>query len=105
MTLRLAFSPEAIEDLRHVADYIAEQAGSARALAEIDRIEAWCRSLTDLPERGRRRDDIRPGLRVISFQRRMTIAFTVQSDRVIILRILAAGRDIQALLQSSDDPA
>jgi plasmid stabilization system protein ParE len=41
------------------------------------------------------RDDIRPGLRVVGFERRATIAFRVEDDRVTILRIFHGGRDWQ----------
>jgi toxin ParE1/3/4 len=44
-------------------------------------------------ERGRRRDDIRPGLRIIGFERRVTVAFAVEEERVVILRIFYGGRD------------
>ncbi len=51
-------------------------------------------------ERGTLRDDIRPGLRTVGFERRMTIAFHVESKRVVIDRVLYAGRDIRAALPS-----
>ena len=44
-------------------------------------------------ERGHRRDDIRPGLRILGFERRLTLAFVVTDDQVTILRIFGAGRD------------
>jgi toxin ParE1/3/4 len=46
------------------------------------------------PERGRRRDDLRPGLRIIGFDRWVTIAFHVAGDRIIIDRIFYGGRDL-----------
>ncbi len=45
-------------------------------------------------ERGTRRDDIRPGLRVVGFERRITIAFHVETNTVTIDRVLYGGRDI-----------
>ncbi len=51
------------------------------------------------PERGRRRDDIRQGLRVIGFERRVTIAFHVTDDFVIIDLILYGGRDVERNLR------
>jgi toxin ParE1/3/4 len=44
-------------------------------------------------ERGHRRDDVRPGLRIVGFERRITIAFTVSAEDVTILRIFYAGRN------------
>jgi toxin ParE1/3/4 len=39
------------------------------------------------PERGCRRDDIRPGLLIIGFERRFPVAFSVSHERVTILRL------------------
>lgn len=98
MTRQVVFSPEAQGDLRDLSLYIAERAGSARALAYLDRIEAACLGLRDFPERGKRRDDLWPGLRTMGFERRATIAFTVAPEAVTILRILYGGRDLEAAL-------
>jgi toxin ParE1/3/4 len=39
------------------------------------------------------RDDIRPGLRVVGYKHRASIAFTVEGERVIILRIFHGGQN------------
>ncbi|MDZ4366104.1 MAG: type II toxin-antitoxin system RelE/ParE family toxin [Afipia sp.] len=46
------------------------------------------------PERGTRRDDLSPGLRIVGFERRVTIAFVVEEDEVIVLNILYGGREL-----------
>jgi toxin ParE1/3/4 len=45
----------------------------------IDRIEVACLALETFPERATRRDNIRPGLRTIGFERRATILFQVRN--------------------------
>lgn len=50
-------------------------------------------------ERGTRRDDIRPGLRTIGFERRVVIAFHVSARRVEILRFFYGGRNWTDLLE------
>ena len=60
----------------------------------MDRIIAYCVGLAGFPERGWRRDDLRPGLRVIGFGRRVAIAFHVSGRMVIIDRILYGGQDL-----------
>lgn len=85
------FAPEARDDLVRLYDWIAEAAGRETALAYIGRIEAFCRSLNIASERGTRRDDIRPGLRIVGFERRVTVAFTVTETKVTILRLFYAG--------------
>jgi toxin ParE1/3/4 len=89
----VVFAPEARDDLLEPYDYIADQAGAARARAYTGRIVSYCLSFTMFPERGTRRDDARPGLRIIGFGRRVTIAFHVTGDRVTIDRVLYGGRD------------
>ena len=76
-------------------DYIAERDGAERAIGYIDRIEECCRSLSVFPDRGIRRADLRPGLRVPGFERRTVIAFQITAGTVTILRILYGGRDLE----------
>jgi len=94
---RLEFAPEARNDLRRLYIYIADDAGPERAIAYIDRIEAYCRGFSQFPERGTRRDDLFPGLRVVGFERRMSIAFGVSTGVVTFYRFFYGGRDISIL--------
>ena len=89
----IAYAPEARGDLLALYDRIADVASSNVALAYVLRVEAWLSGFDVGSERGTRRDDVRPGLRVIGFERRLTVAFTVEADRVVILRVFQAGRD------------
>ncbi|WP_018264956.1 type II toxin-antitoxin system RelE/ParE family toxin [Methylosinus sp. LW4] len=90
----IVFSPEARDDILQIYDWIEERAGSDVALAYIGRLETYCRA----SERGRRRDDLRPGLRAVGFERRVTIAFFVEEERVTILRLFYGGKDWEAAL-------
>lgn len=74
---RVSFRPQAEGDLFGLYDYIARKADNAVAGAFIDRIEAACVGLEILPKHGVRRDDIRPGLRIMGFERRAAIVFEV----------------------------
>jgi toxin ParE1/3/4 len=87
------FSREARRDLAEIGDWIAERAGVDVALAYIDRLEAYCNGFEFAAERGQRRDDLRPGLRIVGFERRIAIAFEVSNDEVTILRLYYAGRN------------
>ena len=87
------FSPEARDDLFALYDWIAAAAHPDTALSYIERIEAYCAGFAVASERGRRRDDIRPGLRIVGFEGRVTIAFTVDETRVVILRVFYGGRN------------
>src|SRR6266851_5845686 len=79
----VSFRPIAEADLFALYRYIANEAGHAVASAYIDRIELACMALETFPERGTRRDDIRPGLRTMGFERRATIVFQVKKGEVV----------------------
>lgn len=93
MALRVAFHPLARTDLFDLYSYIEDRSGARRAGGYLDRIEALCGSLGDLPDRGVARDDLGAGLRTIALERRVLIVYRLGADQVEILRVLYAGRD------------
>jgi toxin ParE1/3/4 len=99
----VAFTPEAKNDLLNLYDYIADHSSTSRAMRYIERIEKSCMSLNTLPERGTRRDDLLPGLRVMGFERRVLIAFQVSSGSVAILRVLYGGRSVDLAFPQVED--
>lgn len=100
MAHKVVFAPEARDDLLELYLFIAERDGDARALGYTERIEAYCLALADFPERGTRRDDLLPGLRIVGFERRVSIAFHVTGDAVTFDRILYGGRDLSILTEN-----
>ena len=92
---KVVFTPEAQIDLLSLYEYIAADSGPARALSYIERIEGYCARFDLVAERGTRRDDIRPGLRIVGFERRVAIAFHVDATTVTIDRILYGGRELE----------
>jgi toxin ParE1/3/4 len=63
------------------------------ALAYIERVERHLQSFDLAAARGSRRDDVRPGLRVVGFERSLTTAFHVDEQQVTILRLFRRGRN------------
>ena len=98
---RVVFAESARADLDDIFAWIADHAGLEVALAYTSRIEHFCRKMTPFPQRGTARNDLRPGLRTVGFERRVTIAFTVKGEDVIILRILYAGRSLDLAFDES----
>lgn len=94
----VVLSPEARADLLDLYEWVAEQASPILAMRYVERIEDHLKGYAHAPERGHRRDDLRPGLRVAGFERRVTIAFMVVEDRVTILRLAYGGRNLEALV-------
>ena len=97
--VKVAFRPQAEADLLNLYRYIATESGLEVAGGYIDRIEAACLSLATFPERGRRRDDIRRGLRILGFERRISLVFQVGKKEVVIVRILYGGQDLEGILR------
>ncbi len=95
MTRRVIFAPSAEADLIELYDYIAKRSGSQRAYSYTDRIRQFCAGLINFPERGRKHDDLWPGLRIIGFERRANIAYHITIEFVIIDRIAYGGRNIE----------
>jgi toxin ParE1/3/4 len=89
----VVFSPEAKNDLLRLYDWIADASGPAVALSYVERLESYCLGFDLASDRGYSRHDLRPGLRLVGFERRVTIAFAVDTKRVAILRLLYGGRD------------
>lgn len=94
----IVFSPEAIDDLNRLCDWIASVAGAPVALRYIERIETFCMKLDLASERGALREDIRPGLRVLGFERRLTVAFSVEAETVTIYRLFYGGQNWEEVL-------
>ena len=103
MTHDVIFAPEAEADLLKLYDDLAERAGADVAYRYTDRLHAYCLSFATFPERGTRRDDLRPGLRITGFRRRITIAFHVTPRTVVIDRLLYGGRDLDPLFEEDGD--
>ncbi len=90
---RVTFAPEAEADLTALFDWIAQRAEPQTAMRYLDRLEAFCNGLSFASERGHLRSDIRPGLRILGFERRLTLAFVVSDTQVTILRVFPTGRN------------
>ena len=97
MTFTVGFSASAKADLFAIYDYIAERAGAEIALRFVESIEAYCLGFATMPERGTKRDELRPGLRTVGFRRRATILFEVDraARRVVIHGVYYAGRSLE----------
>jgi toxin ParE1/3/4 len=94
MTHRVRLSDGAEDDLFELAIWIGEQADRDTARIFVTRIREACDRLTSFPNRGTPRDDILPGLRSISFEKRTTIFYSVNNDEVVVIHVLHGGRDV-----------
>lgn len=94
--VRLA--PEAEADLVGLHAFIVERSGSAvTADRYLERIDEFLASFDVFPERGTVRNELRPGLRLVGFERSVSMAFIVENDDVVVLRILPGGEEFYYL--------
>jgi plasmid stabilization system protein ParE len=98
MSYTVVFTPEAEAQLTELYGYIAAEASPEIAARFTDGIVTYCESLSTFPARGNRRDDIRPGLRVTGYRKRVAIAFQVDEDRINIIGVFYGGQDYEAAL-------
>jgi len=109
MNACVVFSPEAEEHLAALYRYIAGAASPTIALRYTNAIVDFCESLNMFPHRGNRRDDIRPGLRITHYKRRVVIAFDVQgeypgNEQVSIIGVFYSGQDYEMRLKDAAHP-
>lgn len=97
-------APQAEAELDEIWYYIAKESGSFEiADRVVDSLTERFFLLARYPHIGRRRDeDLRPGLR--SFPAgEYVIIYRVEDDDVLILRVIRASRDIEALFRHRAD--
>lgn len=104
MTHRVVFAPEAEDQLAALYRYIASASSTDIADRFTEAIVQFCESLSTFPRRGNKRDDVRPGLRVTHYRKRVIIAFIVDADLVSILGVFYGGQDYESILQEDAEP-
>ncbi|RRH81938.1 type II toxin-antitoxin system RelE/ParE family toxin [Variovorax beijingensis] len=89
MSYRVVFSPEAEAEEQPAALYscIAAAASPEIAARYTEAIVAYCEGLRAFPHRGIRRDDVRPGLRI------------VDAEQVSIIGVFYGGQDCETALE------
>jgi toxin ParE1/3/4 len=97
--MKVIFTPEASEALAEVQRYIEVAASKTVAKRYVGEVLKFCESLGEFaPERGNRRDDLRPGLRITNYKGRVVVAFAVELDQVAIIGVFTGGQDYEAIL-------
>ena len=104
MTHRVVFAPEAEDQLAALYRYIASASSADIADRFTEAIVQFCESLSTFPRRGNKRDDVRSGLRVTHYRKRVIIAFVVDADLVSILGVFYGGQDYESILQDDAEP-
>lgn len=101
------FTPRAERQLNDLYEYISDNSGEVRAEKYVGGIITDCLALSTFPNRGTKRDDIRPNLRTKGYAKRVTMAFSVNdvTNIVVIHGVFYGGQNFEPLLHEakSDD--
>ena len=92
-----ALSQEADNDLQEIYDYTTEKFGAEQAIRYLTGIEELFNVLCNHPHTGRMRNEIRKGIRSISYVSHI-VFYRVVEKQIRIVRVLHASRDIPKLL-------
>lgn len=103
MKFMLTFSPDAEDSLAELHAYIARFGSPDIADRFTEEAILQCESMCTFPLRGTPRDDIRPGVRITHYRKRVTIAYTVEDGLVTILGVFYAGQDYETILRDDTD--
>src|SRR5262249_5474052 len=94
---RCTFSPRARKDFSEILQHIGK-ADPDSALDFVTRLQLMCERLGEMPELGRRRDDLKPGLRSFPMEK-YVIFYRIVKKHVQIVRVLHGARDIEAIFR------
>lgn len=100
MTYAVQLSALAIEDLIALHQWVSAEADIPTADGYLARIEERMAALGNFPHRGSPRDDLIVGLRTLTFERRLLIAYNVEGKVVTVQRVINALRDLGLVLDS-----
>jgi toxin ParE1/3/4 len=89
----VVWRPEARDDLYQIYDWIADRADTATAFNYTSRIESFVERLSYFPNRGTQRFHLADGLRTVTFEKRIIIAYRADDQQVTISRLFHTARD------------
>ncbi len=98
--LRYTLSVEAETDLDEIYDYTLAQFGEGQAVKYLVGIDDLLELLCSNHDLGRVRNDIRAGLRSLSYQSHV-IFYTIREGDIWIVRLLHARRDVLRFLPNA----
>lgn len=107
MTGRIHFTPEARHQLHHLDEWITEKASADTARRFVAAILDHIDGTLLFPLAGRARDDVRPGMRSLTYKKRTLIAYEVDESSgevvVNILWVFHGGQDWEAALRDDEE--
>jgi toxin ParE1/3/4 len=90
--MKVIFAQTALDDLTHYFVYLCAQTDLAFAAAYIAKIQDFCETLSQNPERGTQRKIGGRQFRFIVYRRRIVVAYSVDDGVVTIISVLMKGQ-------------
>ena len=100
----VAYTRGARENILELTEYIAEKSSRRIASRYIASLVRECESLRNAPQRGTKRQDLRPNMRVIGYKRAVSIVFRVEEEEsiVVILGFSYRGHSFDRILERDE---
>lgn len=92
------FTLPASRDLEAILDYLAEQGSLDGSEAFLRKVNDTCQRLMNFPGLGRKRDELRQGIRSLPVNDSLIFYRSIENG-VEILRIVSGYRDLRALFE------
>ncbi len=98
MTGRIYYTPEAVQQLDDLDEWITARGSAQTARDFVSALLDHIDGILMFPKAGRARDDVRPRMRTTVFRRRTLVAYEVDdsSGDVNILGVFSGGQDWEA---------
>lgn len=100
MSHTVQFAPQALTQLDAIENYIMHASSPLTAAHYVDAVVTYCESLATFPQRGIRRDDLLPALRITNYRHSAAIAFVVDDEArsVSSIGVFYGGQDYETVL-------
>ncbi|MDA0346703.1 MAG: type II toxin-antitoxin system RelE/ParE family toxin [Verrucomicrobia bacterium] len=98
--MAVSFRPIALEDLRQIRDYIAEDNVDV-ARRFIASLRDHCQKLDQAPLIGRARNELAEGIRSLPFGHYLIFYRVLNTGKPEIVRVLHGARDLEALFDET----
>jgi toxin ParE1/3/4 len=96
--LPVTLRQQAHQDIRDVFEWVLQNSKHFETAENLAlRLYDACEALGHFPMRGKARNDLIKGLRVMPFERVAVITYRVRKDEVEVLNIFYGGRDWEAI--------
>lgn len=96
MNPQFRLTEPAVQDIKQIADYIAQQSGLDAADRFLSKLDAKFSTVAQFPNLGRKRDEILSNSRSLSLNNYLILYLPIGQD-IEILRVVSGYRDLTAL--------